>query len=231
MDESLTSNGMTERRMAAVDAQTYWMSAKIPNDQFLLYGFAGVPSDLQQALGVVRERARGCPELRLRVRGSQRSDLPGVGARRCRCAPVRGARSRRQQLVGMSGRGRPAGRRSARRRSDDLAAARFHAGRRSAGCRGCGNGGGAAGRACAGRRHSVLGTGGADVRPRLSGAGGGGAAAVSRRRAALAQPSKPPAPIGSCSATPRPAWCPRRRNRGRCYAPTRGRREPAVSAR
>ncbi len=67
MDESLTSNGMTERRLAAVDAQTYWMSAKIPNDQFLLYGFAGVPSDLQQALGVVRQRARGCPELRLRV--------------------------------------------------------------------------------------------------------------------------------------------------------------------
>ena len=43
------------------------MSAKIPNDHFLLYGFAGVPSDLQQALGVVRQRARGCPELRLRV--------------------------------------------------------------------------------------------------------------------------------------------------------------------
>ena len=57
MDESLTSNGMTERRLAAVDTQTYWMSAKIPNDQFLLYGFAGVPSDLQQALGVVRQRA------------------------------------------------------------------------------------------------------------------------------------------------------------------------------
>ena len=58
---------MTLRRMATVDAQTYWMSAKIPNDAFLLYGFAGVPSDIQQALGEVRERARGCPELRLRV--------------------------------------------------------------------------------------------------------------------------------------------------------------------
>ena len=35
---------MTVRRLAAVDAQTYWMSAKIPNDAFLLYGFAGVPA-------------------------------------------------------------------------------------------------------------------------------------------------------------------------------------------
>ena len=48
--KSLASNSMTVRRMATVDAQTYWMSAKIPNDQFLLYGFAGVPSELEQAL-------------------------------------------------------------------------------------------------------------------------------------------------------------------------------------
>jgi hypothetical protein len=59
---------MTVRRLSAVDAQTYWMSAKIPNDQFLLYGFAGVPSDVEAALHVVRERAQRCPELRLRVR-------------------------------------------------------------------------------------------------------------------------------------------------------------------
>ena len=51
---------MTVRRMATVDAQTYWMSAKIPNDQFLLYGFAGMPSDLEQALDV---RPRACPGL------------------------------------------------------------------------------------------------------------------------------------------------------------------------
>ena len=56
------------RRLSAVDAQMHWMSAKIPNDQFLLYGFAGVPSDLEQALARVRARAAGCPELRLRVR-------------------------------------------------------------------------------------------------------------------------------------------------------------------
>ena len=58
---------MTERRLAAVDAQMYWMSAKIPNDQFLLYGFAGLPSDPGQAIDVIRDRARRCPELTLRV--------------------------------------------------------------------------------------------------------------------------------------------------------------------
>jgi hypothetical protein len=44
------------------------MSAKIPNDQFLLYAFDGVASDVQRALAVVRDRARACPELRLRIR-------------------------------------------------------------------------------------------------------------------------------------------------------------------
>jgi hypothetical protein len=59
---------MSARRLTAVDAQTYWMSAKIPNDQFLLYAFAGIPSELERALEAIRERARGCPELRLRIR-------------------------------------------------------------------------------------------------------------------------------------------------------------------
>jgi hypothetical protein len=54
-------------RLTAVDAQMHWMSAKIPNDQLLLYGFTGVPSDLEQALDEVRARARACQELRLRV--------------------------------------------------------------------------------------------------------------------------------------------------------------------
>jgi hypothetical protein len=58
---------MMVRRLSAVDAQTYWMSAKIPNDQFLLYGFAGVASDLERALGAIRQRAQTCPELRLRI--------------------------------------------------------------------------------------------------------------------------------------------------------------------
>ncbi len=70
---------MTVRRLAAVDAQTYWMSAKIPNDQFLLYGFAGVPANLDQAIGVIRGRADECAELRLRVRDGNASDVSGVG--------------------------------------------------------------------------------------------------------------------------------------------------------
>jgi hypothetical protein len=59
---------MTVRRLAAVDAQTYWMSAKIPSDAFLLYGFAGVPADLAAAVDDVRRRAEECAELRLRIR-------------------------------------------------------------------------------------------------------------------------------------------------------------------
>ncbi|OBK11556.1 DUF1298 domain-containing protein [Mycobacterium asiaticum] len=53
--------------MAAVDAQFYWMSAKIPSDQFLLYAFGGEPDDLGAAIERVRERARRCPDLTMRV--------------------------------------------------------------------------------------------------------------------------------------------------------------------
>ncbi|BCO40395.1 DUF1298 domain-containing protein [Mycobacterium paraintracellulare] len=59
---------MTARRMAAVDAQFYWMSAKIPSDEFLLYAFAGEPADLGRAVEQVRRRANGCPALSVRVR-------------------------------------------------------------------------------------------------------------------------------------------------------------------
>jgi hypothetical protein len=58
---------MMVRQLAAVDAQAYWMSAKIPNDQFLLYGFAGVTSDLERALEGIRQRAQRASELGLRV--------------------------------------------------------------------------------------------------------------------------------------------------------------------
>jgi hypothetical protein len=71
---------MAVRRLSAVDAQAYWMSAKIPNDQFLLYGFAGVPSELERALRVIRERARSCPELRLRVHDRGFLTYPAWGA-------------------------------------------------------------------------------------------------------------------------------------------------------
>lgn len=58
---------MTIRRLTPNDAQTFWLAAKIPNDTFLLFGFAGVPDDLARTLDDVEGRARGCPDLSLRV--------------------------------------------------------------------------------------------------------------------------------------------------------------------
>jgi hypothetical protein len=55
------------RRLAAVDAQTFWMSALVPNDQFLLYAFAGVPDQPEQVLEGLTERAARCDDLRLRI--------------------------------------------------------------------------------------------------------------------------------------------------------------------
>ncbi|QLL06418.1 WS/DGAT domain-containing protein [Mycobacterium vicinigordonae] len=53
--------------MAAVDAQFYWMSAKVPNDEFLLYVFDGEPADLDDVLEQVRRRAADCPDWATRV--------------------------------------------------------------------------------------------------------------------------------------------------------------------
>lgn len=69
------------RRLAAVDAQTWWMSAKLPSDQFLLYGFAGSPTDLDAALASVAGRARACPELALHVRDECPLTYPAWHAR------------------------------------------------------------------------------------------------------------------------------------------------------
>ena len=57
----------TTRPMAAVDAQMFWMSATVPNDQFLLYSFDGSPRHLESAIDELRCRAGACEELRLRV--------------------------------------------------------------------------------------------------------------------------------------------------------------------
>jgi hypothetical protein len=64
------------RRLAAIDAQNYWMSAAIPNDQFILYGFSGVPTELEAALREVRQHAELCPELSLRIRDDHRLRYP-----------------------------------------------------------------------------------------------------------------------------------------------------------
>jgi hypothetical protein len=54
-------------RMTAVDAQFYWMSAKVPSDQFLLYAFDGEPTDFERAVADVRRRAQACRALTVRV--------------------------------------------------------------------------------------------------------------------------------------------------------------------
>ena len=58
---------MTQERLTPIDAQTFWLAAKIPNDTFLLFGFAGVPKHLERALDEIEARARSCPDLQLRV--------------------------------------------------------------------------------------------------------------------------------------------------------------------
>ncbi len=57
------------RAMAAADAQLLWLSAMTPNDQFLVYVFEG-EFDVS-GLDQVRERARRCDSLRLRVLDDQ----------------------------------------------------------------------------------------------------------------------------------------------------------------
>ncbi|WP_229705158.1 WS/DGAT domain-containing protein [Williamsia phyllosphaerae] len=54
--------------MTATDAQTHWMSAKIPNDQFLLFGFVGVRAPLERVAADLERRASAIADLRLRVR-------------------------------------------------------------------------------------------------------------------------------------------------------------------
>src|SRR4051812_11584993 len=58
---------MSAPRLTAVDAQMLWLSAKIPNDTFLLFAFAGVPTDLKQALDELRSNAARCAELAVRI--------------------------------------------------------------------------------------------------------------------------------------------------------------------
>lgn len=54
--------------MAAVDAQFYWMSGKIPSDEFLLYAFDGEPADYTDTVVQLRRRADTEPALTMRVR-------------------------------------------------------------------------------------------------------------------------------------------------------------------
>lgn len=64
------------RVMAAADAQLFWLSDKVPNDQFLLYAFDGTPADIAAATGEMGRRARRCPDLRLRAVDGNRWRYP-----------------------------------------------------------------------------------------------------------------------------------------------------------
>lgn len=58
---------MAANRLTAVDAQMFWMSSRMPNDTFLLYGFEGVPTDLDAALAELAAAAGRSPDLTRRV--------------------------------------------------------------------------------------------------------------------------------------------------------------------
>lgn len=58
---------VVSREMAAADAQMLWLSAKVPNDQFLLYVFDGSP-DVPAAVEELRRNVGRCEDLTLRVR-------------------------------------------------------------------------------------------------------------------------------------------------------------------
>jgi hypothetical protein len=58
---------MTTGRLTPIDAQTFWLAAKIPNDTFLLFAFGGIAADLERTLEDVADRARSCPDLGVRI--------------------------------------------------------------------------------------------------------------------------------------------------------------------
>ncbi|MBB3753223.1 hypothetical protein FHT44_005742 [Mycolicibacterium sp. BK634] len=58
---------VASRRMTAVDAQMFWLSAVIPNDQLVLYAFDGSPDASDAAVEELMRRAQACDELRLKV--------------------------------------------------------------------------------------------------------------------------------------------------------------------
>ncbi|ASR04258.1 WS/DGAT domain-containing protein [Gordonia rubripertincta] len=64
------------QRMAAADAASYWMSERIPNDQFLLYCFAAPSISLDECARRLSARARHVDDLCLRVH-----DVPATADR------------------------------------------------------------------------------------------------------------------------------------------------------
>lgn len=66
LNSSIADDG-AGRAMAAADAQMLLLSAKMANDQFVLYAFEGEPDDLDGAIEGLRHRGKVCAELCLRV--------------------------------------------------------------------------------------------------------------------------------------------------------------------
>ena len=62
------------RQMAPADALLLWLSAKVPNDQFLLYAFDGAATE--SGVAELVRRAEGSPELSLRVVDDRRWRYP-----------------------------------------------------------------------------------------------------------------------------------------------------------
>jgi hypothetical protein len=73
---SWISSEVAGNRLTAVDAQMFWMSARMPNDTFLLYGFDGVPADLDAAIGELVTNARTSPDLSQRIEDDSRLQYP-----------------------------------------------------------------------------------------------------------------------------------------------------------
>jgi hypothetical protein len=64
------------RRLAATDAQFFWRSAVVPNDQFQLYVFAGVPARLDVVLADLVHRAALCEDLLMSIVDDDRRRYP-----------------------------------------------------------------------------------------------------------------------------------------------------------
>jgi hypothetical protein len=67
---------VSANRLTAVDAQMFWMSAVMPNDTFLLFGFDGVPADMDAAVGDLIANARTSPDLSQRIEDDSRLQYP-----------------------------------------------------------------------------------------------------------------------------------------------------------
>ena len=219
------------RRLAAVDAQTYWMSAKIPNDPFLLYGFAGVPANLEQAIDVIRGRADECAELRLRIRDGNVLTYPAWVSGEVNADQFVVHDLDDNRLGGLSGRRcRTRATNQLDAHGYDLAAARLHPGRWNARRAGTGT------VAVLQITHALAdGVRSSALAARLFGrawSGANGEAPPRLRGFTLPWRSirRRACRTASWSATPKPAWCPRRRIHDPRCAPTPGRRERAPCA-